>query len=189
MTTQPTRDARIERLENRAAAETARANAWRRRHRVMAGKRDAAHREWFEERKARREAETRLQAVRDVLDAEEARPRAIGGGYDKRATVRISDVRRALSATRQGRSTEGDPMNLDDTLRGLYRGRARVERIRAEIEDRRPRIRRAAELAEKLAEMSGGEPVEVVTLRPRTVAGVAILRARRIQLRETAGLR
>ena len=80
-------------------------------------------------------------------------------------------------------------MNLDDTLRGLYRGRARGERIRAEIEDRRPRIRRAAELAEKLVEMSGGEPVEVVTLRPRTVAGVAILRARRIQLRETADLR
>ena len=103
MTTQPTRDARIERLENRAAAETARANAWRRRHRVMAGKRDAAHREWFEERKARREAETRLQAVRDVLDAEEARPRAIGGGYDRRTTVRISDIRRALSAARDAR--------------------------------------------------------------------------------------
>ena len=189
MTTQPTRDARIERLENRAAAETARANAWRRRHRVMAGKRDAAHREWFEERKARREAETRLQAVRDVLDAEEARPRAIGGGYDKRATVRISDVRRALSATRQGRPTEGDPMNLDDTLRGLYRGRARGERIRAEIEDRRPRIRRAAGLAELLAYAAGDEPIEITHPRPVTTAGIAVLRARRIQLRETADLR
>ena len=107
MTTQPARDARIERLENRAAAETARANAWRRRHRVMAGKRDAAHREWFEERKARREAETRLQAVRDVLDAEEARPRAIGGGYDRRTTVLISDIRRALSAARDARRDGG----------------------------------------------------------------------------------
>ena len=42
------------------------------------------------------QAEARIQAVRDVLDAEEARPRPIGGGYDKRAVVRIADIRRAL---------------------------------------------------------------------------------------------
>ena len=41
-------------------------------------------------------AEARIKAVRDVLDAEEARPRPIGGGYDKRALVRIADIRRAL---------------------------------------------------------------------------------------------
>ena len=41
-------------------------------------------------------AEARIKAVEDVLDAEEARPRPIGGGYDKRATVRIADIRRAL---------------------------------------------------------------------------------------------
>ena len=40
--------------------------------------------------------EARVKAVEDVLDAEEARPRPIGGGYDKRATVRIADIRRAL---------------------------------------------------------------------------------------------
>ena len=41
-------------------------------------------------------AEARIEAVEDVLDAEEARPRPIGGGYDKRALVRIADIRRAL---------------------------------------------------------------------------------------------
>ena len=41
-------------------------------------------------------AEARIKAVGDVLDAEEARPRPIGGGYDKRALVRIADIRRAL---------------------------------------------------------------------------------------------
>ena len=41
-------------------------------------------------------AEARIKAVEDVLDAEEARPRPIGGGYDKRALVRIADIRRAL---------------------------------------------------------------------------------------------
>ena len=47
-------EARIGRLENRAASETARANAWREKHRVMARKRDVAHRAWFEEYRARR---------------------------------------------------------------------------------------------------------------------------------------
>lgn len=41
-------------------------------------------------------AEARIKAVEDVLDAEEARPRPIGGGYDKRAMVRIADIHRAL---------------------------------------------------------------------------------------------
>lgn len=42
--------------------------------------------------------EARIKAVEDVLDAEEARPRPIGGGYDKRAMVRIADIRRALES-------------------------------------------------------------------------------------------
>ena len=49
-----------------------------------------------ESRRGKVEAEARIKAVRDALDAEEARPRAIGGGYDKRAMVRIADIRRAL---------------------------------------------------------------------------------------------
>ena len=44
------------------------------------------------------QAEARIKAVEDVLDAEEARPRPIGGGYDKRAMVRIADIRRALDS-------------------------------------------------------------------------------------------
>ena len=43
-------------------------------------------------------AEARIKAAEDVLDAEEARPRPIGGGYDKRAMVRIADIRRALES-------------------------------------------------------------------------------------------
>ena len=43
-------------------------------------------------------AEARIKAVEDVLDAEEARPRPIGGVYDKRAMVRIADIRRALES-------------------------------------------------------------------------------------------
>ena len=43
-------------------------------------------------------AEARIKAVEDVLDAEETRPRPIGGGYDKRAMVRIADIRRALES-------------------------------------------------------------------------------------------
>ena len=42
------------------------------------------------------QAEARIKTVEDVLDAEEARPRPIGGGYDTRAMVRIADIRRAL---------------------------------------------------------------------------------------------
>ena len=80
-------------------------------------------------------------------------------------------------------------MNLDDTLRGLYRGRARGERIRAEIEDRRERIRRAAVLAEALVRAAGDEPIEVWSPRPTTIAGIAVLRARRIQLREAEEIR
>ena len=70
LTTQEATDAeaRVGRLENRAASETARANAWRGKHRIMAGKRDAAHRAYQAEREARREAEARIKAVQDVLD-------------------------------------------------------------------------------------------------------------------------
>ena len=49
-----------------------------------------------ESRRGKVEAEARIKAVEDVLDAEEARPRPIGGGYDKRALARIADIRRAL---------------------------------------------------------------------------------------------
>lgn len=80
-------------------------------------------------------------------------------------------------------------MNLDDTLRGLYRGRARGERIRAEIEDRRERIRRAAVLAKILAHAAGDEPIEITHPRPKTTGGIAVLRARRIQLREAEEIR
>ena len=80
-------------------------------------------------------------------------------------------------------------MTPDETLRGLYRGRARGERIRSEIEDRRPRIRRAAALAGILAHAAGGDPIEPSSPRPETVAGIAVLRARRIQLREAPGIR
>lgn len=80
-------------------------------------------------------------------------------------------------------------MTTHDTLRGLYRGRARGERIRAEIEDRRPRIRRAAALAEGLVNAARDEPIEIVSPRPKTIAGIAVLRARRIQLREAEELR
>ena len=51
-----------------------------------------------ESRRGKGEAEARIKAVEDVLDAEEARPRPIGGGYDKRAMVRIADIRRALES-------------------------------------------------------------------------------------------
>ena len=80
-------------------------------------------------------------------------------------------------------------MTTDDTLRSLSRGRARGERIRQEIEDRRPRIRRAAALAEGLVNAARDEPIEVTTPRPKTIAGIAVLRARRIQLREAEELR
>ena len=67
-------EAKIERLENRAASETARADAWREKHRIMAKKRDAAHRARQAEREARRKAEARLQAVEDVLAAWHVEP-------------------------------------------------------------------------------------------------------------------
>ena len=67
-------EAKIERLENRAASETARADAWREKHRVMAKKRDAAHRARQAEREARRKAEARIQAVEDVLAAWHVEP-------------------------------------------------------------------------------------------------------------------
>ena len=51
-----------------------------------------------ESRRGKAEAEARIKAVEDALDAEEARPRPIGGGYDKRAMVRIADIRRALES-------------------------------------------------------------------------------------------
>ena len=52
----------------------------------------------YEAEKRAWQAEARIKAVEDVLDAEEARPRPIGGGYDKRAMVRIADIRRALES-------------------------------------------------------------------------------------------
>lgn len=61
--------------------------------------------------------------------------------------------------------------------------------IEQEIEERRPRIRRAAALAEALARAAGDEPIEPSTLRPKTIAGIAVLRARRVQLREVEELR
>ena len=64
----------IARLENRAASETARADAWREKHRIMAKKRDAAHRARQAEREARRKAEARFQAVEDVLAAWHVEP-------------------------------------------------------------------------------------------------------------------
>ena len=67
-------EAEIERLENRAASETARADAWREKHRIMAKKRDAAHRARQAEREARRKAEARFQAVEDVLAAWHVEP-------------------------------------------------------------------------------------------------------------------
>ena len=67
-------EAKIGRLENRAASETARADAWREKHRIMAKKRDAAHRARQAEREARRKAEARIQAVEDVLAAWHVEP-------------------------------------------------------------------------------------------------------------------
>ena len=67
-------EAKIERLENRAASETARADAWREKHRIMAKKRDAAHRARQAEREARRKAEVRIEAVEDVLAAWHVEP-------------------------------------------------------------------------------------------------------------------
>src|SRR5690606_33136722 len=59
--------------------------------------------------------------------------------------------------------------------------------IEQEIEDRRPSIRRAAEMAAHLARAAGDEPIEPLSSRPKTIAGIAVLRARRIQLRERGG--
>ena len=67
-------EAKIGCLENRAASETARADAWREKHRIMAKKRDAAHRARQAEREARRKAEARFQAVEDVLAAWHVEP-------------------------------------------------------------------------------------------------------------------
>ena len=61
--------------------------------------------------------------------------------------------------------------------------------IEQEIEDRRPRIRRAAALAKILAHAAGDDPIEPSSPRPETVAGIAVLRARRIQLREAPEIR
>ena len=80
-------EAKIERLENRAASETARADAWREKHRIMAKKRDAAHRARQAEARLAEEkhlrmkataaatkAEARFQAVEDVLAAWHVEP-------------------------------------------------------------------------------------------------------------------
>ena len=80
-------EAKIERLENRAASETARADAWREKHRIMAKKRDAAHRarqaeaRLAEEKHLRMKAtaaatkvEARIKAVEDVLAAWHVEP-------------------------------------------------------------------------------------------------------------------
>lgn len=60
--------------------------------------------------------------------------------------------------------------------------------VEKEIEDRRPRIRRAAALAETLARAAGDELIEVQHPRPKTTAGIAVVRAQRIQLREVEGI-
>ena len=80
------------------------------------------------------------------------------------------------------------PFDDPDPRRALDRGRARGESIRAEIEDRRPRIRRAASLAKILAHSMGAEmlPKPRLVPYPSTIAGIATARARRIQLRETS---
>ena len=70
------------RLTTALAAEEAELESW------MARAYEAERKLW--------KAEARIKAVEDVLDAEEARPRPIGGGYDKRALARIADIRRAL---------------------------------------------------------------------------------------------
>ena len=82
-------EARIGRLENRAASETARANAWRDKHRIMAEKRNAAHRAWASENEARREAEARIKAVEGVLDKHET---ILGDNLG----VPVERIRRAL---------------------------------------------------------------------------------------------
>lgn len=60
------------------------------------------------------------------------------------------------------------------------------ERIEAEIEERRPRIRRAAALAEALVRAAQGERIDPAERRPKTVAGIAVLRAERLQRRRFA---
>lgn len=77
-----------------------------------------------------------------------------------------------------------DPVRLSALSLGVLRG----ERIRAEIEERRERIRRAASLAKILAHTAGDETIEVTYPRPKTIAGIAVLRARRIQLQERSSL-
>ena len=79
----------------------------------------------------------------------------------------------------------GDPAAWSDPVRtaALGLGIARGLPLREDIEERRPRIRRAAALAEALVCAAGDEPIEVTHPRPNTVAGIAVLRARRIQLR------
>ena len=52
------------------------------------------------------------------------------------------------------------------------------------LTERRDRIRRAAALAEALVHAAGPDPIEVHHPRPNTVAGIAVVRARRIQLRK-----
>lgn len=80
----------------------------------------------------------------------------------------------------------GDPVAWSDPVRttALGLGVARGLPLREDIEERRPRIRRAAALAKILAHAAGDDPIEPSSPRPRTVAGIAVLRARRIQLRE-----
>lgn len=77
-----------------------------------------------------------------------------------------------------------DPVRLSALGLGVLRGVP----IRLEIEERRERIRRAAGLAKILEHAAGGELIEVTHPRPKTVAGIAVLRARRIQLREVSAL-
>lgn len=101
-------------------------------------------------------------------------------------TYRDEFRRRAEAFAAMTGADPGDPVKWSDPVRmsALGLGVARGLPIRMEIEERRERIRRAAALAEKLAEMAGGELIEITHPRPTTVAGIAVLRARRIQLRE-----
>ena len=100
-------------------------------------------------------------------------------------TYRDEFRRRAESFAAMIGADPGDPVKWSDPVRksALDRGVARGLPIRMEIEERRERVRRAATLAKILAHAAGDDPIEPSSPRPKTVAGIAVLRARRIQLR------
>lgn len=101
-------------------------------------------------------------------------------------TYRDEFRRRAEAFAASIGADPGSPVEWEDPVRlqALSLGVARGIRIRAEIEERREQIRRAAALAEALVRAAGTETIEVHHPRPKTTAGIAVLRARRIQCRE-----